>query len=169
MRTFGRARWGLALAPLVLAACSSGGGGSGAGSTPSADTSLEGANATVQSAMKSYLAAVGGCAAQSNPVVCLEAADHKLGNQIHTYANLLAVGHGFTPPQAEISSTRDAAQTLANSLEILGDAQPTQANYDQVLNTFNVNSAIGQLRSDVTRLGDALARHRQSGTSASSP
>ena len=139
------------------------------GSTPSADTSLDGANGTVQSAMKSYLADVGGCATQSNPVVCLEAADHKLGNQIHTYANLLAVGHGFTAPQAEISATRNAAQTLANSLEILGDAQPTQANYDQVLNTFNVNSAISQLRSDVTQLGHVLARHRQSGTSASSP
>ena len=112
---------------------------------------------------------VGGCAKQSSPVVCLEAADHKLGNAIHVYANVLATRHGFTAPQADQTTTLNEAQLLANSLEILGDAQPTQANYDQVLNTFNVNSAIGQLRSDVTRLGDALARHRQSGTSASSP
>lgn len=154
-----RRRLPLALAPLVLvlAACSS--GGSGAGSPArSADASLDNASGTVQSAMTGYLAAVGGCQARPNPVVCLEAADVKLGNKIHTYANLLAVGHGFTAPKADQNTARDAAQTLANSLEILGDAQPTQANYDQVLNTFNVNSAITQLQSDVTRLRDAVGR-----------
>ncbi len=43
-------------------------------------------------------------------------------------------------------------QLLANSLEILGDAQPTQANYNQVRNTFDINSAITQLQGDVTTL-----------------
>ncbi len=149
----------LALAPLVvlLAACASGGSGSG-GSSQSADASLDGAGGTVQSAMTHYLAAVRGCKDQSNPVVCLEAQDVELGNKIHTYANLLAVGHGFTAPQADVSAARNAAQTLANSLEILGDAQPTQANYDQVLNTFNVNAAITQLQGDVTKLRDAVGR-----------
>jgi hypothetical protein len=158
--TFRRARWGITLAPLmlVLAGCGTGSGGSGAGSPPSANGSLKNADSTVQSAMKSYLAGVGGCAKQSSPVVCLEAADHKLGNQIHTYANLLAVGRGFTAPQTDISTTRDAAQTLANNLEILGDAQPTQANYDQVLNTFDVHSAITRLHSDVANLGGSLGR-----------
>jgi hypothetical protein len=108
--------------------------------------------------MTSYLAGVGDCAKESSPVVCLEAADRKLGNSIHAYANLLAVGHGFAVPQADLTTTRDAAQTLANSLEILGDAQPTQANYDQVLNTFNVNSAISQLQADVTTLGGSLGK-----------
>ena len=108
--------------------------------------------------MTSYLAAVGGCAKESSPVVCLETADRKLGGQIHTYANLLATGHGFSAPQADITTARDAAQTLANSLEILGDAQPTQANYNQVLNTFNVNSAITELQSDVTKLGGTIGR-----------
>ncbi len=149
----------LALAPLVLAlaACSSGGGDSGSPSR-SADTSLESASNTVQSAMTGYLDAVGGCKSQSNPVVCLEAADVKLGNKIHTYANLLAVDHGFTAPPADVSTARDAAQTLANSLEILGDAQPSQANYDQVLNTFNLKAAITQLQADVTKLRDAVGR-----------
>ncbi len=148
------------LAPLVLvlAGCSSGSGGSGAGSPPSANGSLMSANSTVRSAMTSYLADVGGCAKQSKPVVCVEAADHKLGNQIHAYANLLAVGHGFTAPPADLSTTRDAAQTLADSLEILGHAQPTRANYDQVLNTFNVDSAITRLQSDVTNLGGSLGQ-----------
>ncbi len=149
----------LALAPLVLVLAACGSGGSGQhDSSQSANGSLESASGTVQSAMTGYLAAVGGCKARSNPVVCLEAADRKLGNQIHTYANLLAVGTGFTAPQADLGTARNAAQTLANSLEILGDAQPTQANYDQVLNTFNVDSAISQLQADVATLRGALGK-----------
>ena len=91
-------------------------------------------------------------------MVCLEAADRKLGGQIHTYANVLAVGHGFTPPQADLTAARNKAQTLANSLEILGDAQPTQANYDQVRNTFDVNDAIGQLQRAVRTVNDTIGR-----------
>ena len=41
-------------------------------------------------------------------------------------------------------------------MEILGDAQPTQSNYDQVLNTFNVNGAIAQLQHAATKLNAAL-------------
>ena len=155
----------LALVPLalVLAGCSSGGGGAGGHSAPSSNgqsptASLQGADRTVQSAMTDYLAHAATCAKGSSPVVCLEAADRKLGNSIHSYANLLAVGHGFAVPRTDLTTTRDAAQTLANSLEILGDAQPTQANYDQVLNTFNVNAAISQLQGDVTTLGRSLGR-----------
>ncbi len=88
--------------------------------------------------------------------MCLEAADRTLGGQIHTYANLLAVGHGFTVPRSDLTAVRNSAQTLANSLEILGDAQPTQANYDQVRNTFDVDSAIGQLKGAVATLHAAL-------------
>jgi hypothetical protein len=89
-------------------------------------------------------------------VVCLEHADLTLGNQIHDYANMLAVGKGFNAPQNDIVNARNSAQTLANSLEILGDAQPTQANYNQVLNTFDLNGAIAQLRADVQKLDRAL-------------
>jgi hypothetical protein len=142
---------------LVLAGCGSG-GGSGGTTTTSPDTSLGSAGATVQAAMKDYLSGVGGCAKQSSPVVCLEAADRKLGNAIHVYANVLATGHGFSAPRADESTTLNQAQLLANSLEILGDAQPTQSNYNQVLNTFNVNSAITQLQRDVTKLAGALGK-----------
>jgi len=141
---------------LVLAGCSSGGGGSGGTTTTSPDASLEGADATVQAALKTYLTDVGGCAQQSIAVVCLEAADKKLGDAVHRYANVLATGHAFTVPRAEQATTLNEAQLLANSLEILGDAQPTQATYNQVLSTFNVNSAITQLQGDVTTLATSL-------------
>jgi hypothetical protein len=160
-QTFRRARWWVAIAPLVvvLAGCSSsGGGGSGSNQATSARASLKTADASVQAAMQTYLTDVADCAKQSSPVVCLETADKTLGNKIHSYANLLAVGHGFPVPATNLTTTRDAAQTLANSLEILGDAQPTQANYNQVLNTFNVNSAITQLQGDVTALGHAIGQ-----------
>ena len=150
----------LALVPLVLvlAGCSAGGSGSGATTTTSPDASLKGADATVQSAMTSYRTKVAGCAKESNPVVCLENADRELGDQIHAYANVLATGHAFTAKRADLSSTLNEAQLLANSLEILGDAQPTQANYNQVLNTFNVNAAITQLQGDVATLAGSLGQ-----------
>ncbi len=144
------ALWGLALLSLVLVSCSSGSGsGSGGASSASSDAQLKTAGATVLQEMTKYLSKSATCKSASSPVVCVEAADRTLGDQIHTYANLLAVGHGFSPPPADLSAARNAAQTLANSLEILGDAQPTQANYDQVLNTFNIASAITQLQGDV--------------------
>jgi hypothetical protein len=164
---FRRARWGLALVPLVvaLAGCSSGGGsaapsgGTTSSTTPQeADAALKGAGASVQSAMQLYLTAVGGCAQKPSPVACLEAADHTLGDKIHAYANLLARHEPFTAPQTDVTAALNSAQTLANSLEILGDAQPTQANYNQVLNTFNVNAAITALQGDVSTLAGSLGK-----------
>jgi hypothetical protein len=150
----------LALAPLivVLAGCSSGGGGPTTKPTVSPRATLTSADSAVQSAMQTYLTAVGACATQSSPVVCLETADKTLGNKIHEYANVLAVGHGFPASESDLTTTRDAAQMLANSLEILGDAEPTQANYNQVLNTYNVNSTITALQGDVTTLGNSLKK-----------
>jgi len=106
--------------------------------------------------MTAYAANTHGCTAAPSPVVCLETADRSLGNQIHTYANLLAVGHGFSAPHGDLTAARNRAQTLANSLEILGDAQPTQANYDQVRNTFDVDAAITGLQRAVSQVQHAL-------------
>jgi hypothetical protein len=147
----------VALAALALAACGSGSGGTAgpSGSQQSPDARLKLAGAAVLSQIASYQAAAHRCASQPNAVVCLEAADRVLGGQIHDYANVLAVGHGFTTPRGDLTDARNQAQTLANSLEILGDAQPTQANYDQVLNTFNVSAAINQLQGAVRRANAA--------------
>jgi hypothetical protein len=106
--------------------------------------------------MTTYASTAASCKSASSPVVCLEQADVTLGNQVHAYANVLAVGKGFSAPQDDIVTARNSAQTLANSLEILGDAQPTQSNYNQVLNTFDLNGAIAQVRVDVQKLDRAL-------------
>ena len=149
-----RGRWALAALPLVLAACGSSPGSNG-GAASSADASLQKAGSTLLADLRAYQAQATKCKTESNPVVCLESADRTLGNQIHDYANVLVTGHGFSAPQADVLAARNAAQTLANSMEILGDAQPTQSNYNQVLNTFNVDSAVAGLRSAATKLRDA--------------
>ncbi|HEY1445297.1 MAG TPA: hypothetical protein VGF51_10380 [Acidimicrobiales bacterium] len=151
------AGWALLAVPLVLAACSSGSGsGSGSGGSGSANAALQSDGAKVLSQMAAYESTAASCKSAATPVVCLEHADVTLGNQVHAYANMLAVGKGFSAPQNDVVSARNAAQTLANSLEILGDAQPTQSNYDQVLNTFDLNGAIAQLRGDVQKLDRSL-------------
>ena len=151
------ARWALAALPLVLAACGSS-PASGGGSSTSTDASLQKAGSNLLTNLRTYQAHAERCKTASNPVVCLEAADRALGGQIHNYANLLAAGHGFHAPQAELLDTRNAGQTLANSMEILGDAQPTQSNYNQVLNTFNVDAAIAQLQRAASKVDAALGR-----------
>jgi hypothetical protein len=153
---FRRPLWGAALVPLVLvlAGCSS--GGSAPQAPANADGSLRSAGKVVQTAMQTYQTAVAACAKEASPVVCLETADRTLGDKIHTYANLLARHQKVTAPQADLTTALNSAQTLANSLEILGDAQPTQANYDQVLNTFNVNTAVTQLQAQVGALDGSL-------------
>ena len=145
---------------LVLAACGSGSGGSAgsAGSAGSNSRRTPGSSlpaSSVLAQIASYQVAAHRCTSEPNSVVLLEAADRTLGGQIHTYANVLAVGHGFATPRGDLTDARNHAQTLANSLEILGDAQPTQANYDQVLNTFNVGAAISELQSAVRKANGA--------------
>ncbi len=151
----------LAAAPLGLAACGSGQGtGSGSGSasgTASGDAALQGAGAKVIAQLSQYRATVPACLREAKPVVCVEAADRALGADVHAYANVLAVGHGFSAPGGVLTAARNAAQTLANSLEILGDAQPTQANYDQVRNTFDVDAAITALRQAVAKVDAELS------------
>jgi hypothetical protein len=155
----------LAAVPLALAACSSSPGSgssspgsSSPGSSASSNSSLQGADAKLLTNISDYEAKASSCKSASNAVACLEKADVDLGNEVHTYANLLAVGKGFTAPQGDVLAARNDAQTLANSLEILGDAQPTQSNYNQVLNTYDLNGAIGTLRTAVTALDGALGR-----------
>ena len=144
---------------LAVASCSSGParttghvGSNARSAAPAPDTRLKQAGVSVLSRIGAYSLTTTHCTTQPSPVVCVEAADRTLGGQVHTYANLLAVGRGFHAPASDLTAARNSAQTLANSLEILGDAQPTQSNYNQVLNTFDLNGALGQLKSAVATL-----------------
>ena len=149
----------LAGVALAVASCSPGpahargnaGSGGGSAALPP-DTRLKQAGVRVLSRIGAYGLTTTHCTTKPSPVVCVEAADRTLGGQVHTYANLLAVGGGFKAPASDLTTARNSAQTLANSLEILGDAQPTQSNYNQVLNTFDLNGALGQLKSAVATL-----------------
>ncbi len=159
-----RLRHGLALVAAVvavpaLAACGaasgSGSGASGGSSSESADSRLANAGASVQKAMTQYLA---GCRGATRPRRRWSASR---APTVPSAARCTAMptswpsGGGFSAPAPELSTARNAAQLLANSLEILGDAQPTQANYDQVLNTFNVNNAISSLQEAVAKVQSA--------------
>ncbi len=144
---------------LAVASCSSGpahasgnAGSSGGHAALPPDTRLKQAGVRVLSRIGAYGLTTANCTTQASPVICVEAADRTLGGQVHTYANLLAVGRGFNAPASDLTVARNSAQTLANSLEILGDAQPTQSNYNQVLNTFDLNGALGQLKRAVATL-----------------
>jgi hypothetical protein len=156
----GRGAAAAAVAGLALAAasCSSGGSGPAHSAEAPPDTRLTEAGTTVVKQIGAYRVTARHCAANASPVVCVEAADRTLGGQVHTYANLLAVGRDFTATTADLSAARNSAQTVANSLEILGDAQPTQANYNQVLNTFDLSAALGQLQAAVGTLDSHLRR-----------
>ncbi len=154
--------WALTLLPVALAACSSGpahpsGSGSNApSSTTTSSAQLRNDDTTVLANLTTYLAKANACKSQSSPVVCLEAADRALGGQIHDYANKLAGGRGYGAGTADVTAARNSAQVLANSMEILGDAQPSQANYDQVLNTFNVDDAIASFQKAVAKVQAGL-------------
>jgi hypothetical protein len=153
-----RAWWALAVLPVAVAACSSGPAHvSTSGSSTPTTTAVSGAqlkneDSTLLSNLTTYLSKANACKSQSSPVVCLEAADRALGGQIHDYANKLAGGGSFGAKAADVTAARNSAQLLANSMEILGDAQPSQANYNQVLNTFDVSSAISSLQKAVAKV-----------------
>jgi hypothetical protein len=142
--------WLGAVAVLVGAVALSGCGGSssGGGSTggsPS-NSKVSAAGTTALNDLAHYQATAAACGTK---ITCIETADRTAGNQIHTYANTLGeLSSGKTSTKAS-DLALDAAQSLANSFEILGDAQATQANYDKVMGTFNLPKAIDTLKTDI--------------------
>ena len=117
---------------------------------------LKAADTAVSANLTTYLSKAKACQDQSSPVVCVESADRTLGGQVHDYANKLAAGTGFGSKTGDVTAAWYSAQLLANSMEILGDAEPTQANYDQVRNTFNVTASIAAVQKAVTKVQSDL-------------
>jgi hypothetical protein len=115
---------------------------------------LVAAGKTAQSVLDTYTSTTKNCAAKTQPTICLEAADRVAGDAIHTYANLLgALSEGA--PSKIVTSTLNGAQNLANSFEILGDAEPTKANYNKVLGHFNISFAVTALKVNIGQVDAA--------------
>jgi hypothetical protein len=55
-----------------------------------------------------------------------------------------------------VSTALNTAQVTANTFEILGDAQPTHANYNQVLHHFDLQGQLGKLKTAINNLASAL-------------
>ncbi|HEY1831922.1 MAG TPA: hypothetical protein VGG38_16940 [Acidimicrobiales bacterium] len=127
---------------VALAAC--GGGGSGAGSPSNSKVSAAGT--TALNDLAHYQSTTAAC---HTKITCIESADRTAGNQIHTYANTLGELSSGQDSTRASNRALDAAQSLANSFEILGDAQATQANYDKVMGTFDLPKAIDTLKTDI--------------------
>ena len=150
----------LALVPLVLvlAGCSSAERWLGRDHDHVARWLLKGAGAKVQSAMKTYLTQVGGCAKQSSPVVCLEAADRRLGDKIHVYANVLAGRPRVHVARADQTTTLNAAQTAGQQP---GDPGRRPADPGQLQpGPQHVQRQLGDqtLQADVTKLAGSLGQ-----------
>ena len=58
-------------------------------------------------------------------------------------------------PSKVVTTTLNGAQNLANSFEILGDAEPTTANYNKVLGHFNISFAVTALKVNIGQVDAA--------------
>jgi len=110
------------------------------------------AGQTAIGVLDTYTSSSRACPSKSQPTICLESADRIAGNAVHTYANLVGQLTERVAPTKDVTQTLSAAQDLANSFEILGDAEPTQANYNQVLGHFNMSFAVASLKVDIEKL-----------------
>jgi hypothetical protein len=120
---------------------------------PGQATKASGANATALRQIDIYNAAVQKCGSK---VVCVEAADRKLGDAIHVYANYLGSLSQSGGAGNTVRTALNTAQVTANTFEILGDAQPTQANYNQVLGHFDLPGQVSKLTKAINDLAAAL-------------
>jgi hypothetical protein len=119
---------------------------------PGQSTKVAGMNATALSQISAYKVKAQNCKAN---IVCLETANRKLGDQIHLYANYVGSLSQKGAAGKVVANTLNVSQVTANTLEILGDAQPTKANYDLVLHHFDLAGQIDKLTSAINSLAGA--------------
>jgi hypothetical protein len=142
---------------IVVLVTGGGGGGTPTGfsaANPGQSSKVTGANGKALSEISTYRAAVQGCGSQTT---CIEKADRTLGDQLHLYANYVGTLKQAGGASKVVSNALNTAQVTANTFEILGDAQPTAANYRQVLHNFNVQSQLDKLTSAINALGAAAS------------
>jgi hypothetical protein len=120
---------------------------------PGKTTKVSGANTTALRQIDAYNSAVQNCGTN---IVCVEKADRTLGDQIHVYANYIGSLSQTGGAGKVVSTALNTAQVTANTFEILGDAQPTHANYNQVLHHFDLQGQLGKLKTAINNLASAL-------------
>jgi hypothetical protein len=56
-----------------------------------------------------------------------------------------------------VQNALNTAQVTANIFEVLGDAEPTQSNYNTVLHHFDLQSQIQKLQTAINNLASAIS------------
>jgi hypothetical protein len=120
---------------------------------PGQSTKASGANATALRQIDTYNNSISHCGSN---IVCVEKADRTLGDAIHVYANYLGSLKQTGAAGRIVANALNTSQITANTFEILGDAQPTQANYNQVLHRFDLQGQVNKLTKAINDLAAVL-------------
>jgi hypothetical protein len=146
----------IGLVVLIVILVSGGGGPAPSGFTaanPGQATKASGANATALRQIDAYNTSRQHCGSN---ITCIEKADRTMGDGIHVYANYLGSLSQSGAAGKIVGTALNTAQVTANTFEILGDAQPTQANYNQVLAHFNLQGQVNKLTKAINDLAGVL-------------
>jgi hypothetical protein len=146
-----------AVVAIVLVLMSGGSSSSPSGfktTNPGQSAKVAGKNATALSQIGVWKTAVQSCGSK---ITCVEKADRTLGDQLHVYANYVGSLHQVGAAGKIINNTLNTSQVTANTFEILGDAQPTQANYNQVLHHFNLNGQVDKMTTAINNLAGVVS------------
>ncbi len=120
---------------------------------PGQSAKVTSANAKALCEIDTYNAAIKACGSK---IACIETANRKLGDEVHLYANYVGSLKQKGSTAKTIDTALNTAQITGNTLEILGDALPTKANYDQVLHHFDLAKQISSLRTAINNLAGVV-------------
>jgi hypothetical protein len=124
----------------------------------SKSASLLTANTKALAQLNHFASALSSCSSATDEVSCTEQAETTFGDQLHTYANLLASGGSFGRAEPDAAKALLLAQFNANTFEILGHAGSTKADYDRVLHNENLQVDLNQLENSLNKINDDLRR-----------
>jgi hypothetical protein len=144
---------------VVIIVVAGGGGKAPSGfdkANPGQSSKVSTANTTVLTQVSTYETAASACHSKPKPIVCVETADRTLGDQIHVYANYIGSLKQTGRAGKVLANTLNTSQFTANTFEIIGDAQPTAANYNQVLHHFSLPNQLSKMRTAVNALAAVL-------------
>jgi|HubBroStandDraft_1064217.scaffolds.fasta_scaffold363895_1 hypothetical protein len=119
-------------------------------------SALLSANTKALNQLNHFAVALSSCSSASDQVSCTEQAETTFGNQLHTYANLLAGGGTFGRAEPDAAKALLLSQFNANTFEVLGNAGPTKADYDRVLHHQNLQVDLNQLENALNKINDDL-------------